>query len=104
MTATTFWEKLCVLCKENSTSPSAVAKKIGLNPAASGKWKKGSLPKPDTLIKIATLLNVSPTFLINEKNDIANKDDIVEKIMLLDEQRKDMLDNYVNYLLSLMKE
>lgn len=62
-----FYEKLQKICMDKNTSPSAVARKIGLSNSAATYWKKGSTPKYGTLRKIAKVLDVQPHNLLSDK-------------------------------------
>lgn len=54
----TFYERLLELCSEHNTSPSAVAKKVGLSNAAATYWRRGAVPKLETLVKIGGVFGV----------------------------------------------
>lgn len=54
-----FYERFTQLCKRDDVSPAAVAKEIGLSNSATTYWKKGAVPKYDTLIKLANYFHVS---------------------------------------------
>lgn len=51
-----FYDNLKRLCKERGTSPSAIAKQIGLGNSAATYWKRGAIPKHDTILSIADAL------------------------------------------------
>lgn len=59
-----FYERLCLLCKENNTSVSSMLKKLGLSTGSTGNWKKGQLPKGDILMKIADYLDTSIDYIV----------------------------------------
>lgn len=59
-----FWNVLYKLCEENSTKPYVVAKAIGASNAVCTKWKNGSIPNGETLLKLANYFNVSVDFLL----------------------------------------
>lgn len=62
-----FYDTLKEICKENHTSPSAVALAIGMSKSNVTEWKKGRSPKLDTVIKIAKHLSISAAELIPEE-------------------------------------
>lgn len=62
-----FYEKLQKICADKHTSPSAVARKIGLSNSAATYWKKGSTPKAETLRQLAEALGVSEQELYSDK-------------------------------------
>lgn len=59
-----FYDNLKRLCKEKGTSPSAIAKQIGLGNSAATYWKRGSLPKYETVLSIAAALDCDPWTLV----------------------------------------
>lgn len=65
-----FFERLCQLCKENDTSPNAVAKKLSISSGSVTAWKKnGTNPRTDTAQKIADYFHVSLDYLLGNVND-----------------------------------
>lgn len=54
-----FWETFKKLCELNNTTPNGVCAKLGLSTAAATHWKNGSLPRMETLMKLAEYFNVS---------------------------------------------
>lgn len=59
-----FFDRISALCKERGTSPSAVAREIGLNNSSATYWKRGSIPKGDTLQKLAIYFGVTTDYLL----------------------------------------
>ncbi|MEH2939054.1 helix-turn-helix domain-containing protein [Lawsonibacter sp. JLR.KK007] len=59
-----FYEQFLVLCQKNGTSPAAVARALGLGNSTTTVWKKGSIPKGDTLQKLADYFGVSVDYLL----------------------------------------
>lgn len=59
-----FWNVLYRLCEENNTKPYVVAKAIGSSNAVCTKWKNGSIPNGETLLKLANYFNVSVDYLL----------------------------------------
>ena len=62
-----FYENLQKLCKDRHTSPSAVAAQLGYSNATASKWKKGSIPKRETLLNIAEYFGVTVEYLLREE-------------------------------------
>ena len=54
-----FYENVQELCRQHKTNITRMAKEIGLSNAAAASWKKGSVPKLDTVRKIADHFGVS---------------------------------------------
>lgn len=69
---TVFFTQIESLCKAKHISPSALAKMMNLSPNASGKWRSGSLPKVETVMKIADYFDVSTDFLLYGKERHSN--------------------------------
>lgn len=56
----------------NWKKPNPVAKELGVSSGTVTGWKRGSLPKPEVLSKIASYFNVSVDYLMG-KTDIKEK-------------------------------
>ena len=56
------------LCKENGTTATAIALKLGLSKGNTSSWKKGGNPSADILIKIADELNCTVDVLLGRNN------------------------------------
>lgn len=59
-----FWNVLYKLCEKNSTKPYIVAKEIGVSNSVCTKWKNGSIPNGETLLKLSNYFNVSIDYLL----------------------------------------
>lgn len=59
-----FYDRFIDLCKERNVSPSAVMIAIGLNKSNATFWKKGSVPKGETLRKLADYFGVTVDRLV----------------------------------------
>lgn len=59
-----FYDQFVKLCKARGVSPSAVMVSIGLNKSNATFWKRGSIPKGDTLQKLADYFGVSVDYLL----------------------------------------
>lgn len=62
----TFYEKFLQLCKEKNVKPSMVAQAIGLSNSSATYWKRGAIPKLETIKKIAAYFEVPVTDFFNE--------------------------------------
>lgn len=85
-----FWDRFYSLCIENNTKPNPVAQKLGYSNAICNKWKNGSTPGIDALIKISEYFNVSIEFLIG-KTDI-KKEQVTPTEQPVDEIDKEILE------------
>lgn len=59
-----FWNILYKLCEKNSTKPYIVAKEIGVSNSVCTKWKNGSIPNGETLLKLSNYFGVSIDYLL----------------------------------------
>jgi len=59
-----FYDRFTELCRERNVSPSSVMIAIGLNKSNATFWKKGSVPKGDTLRKLADYFGVTVDSLV----------------------------------------
>lgn len=59
-----FWERLIIMCDKHNCKPNTIAKAIGLSTAVATKWKNGTLPNGESLIKIADYLDCSIDYLL----------------------------------------
>lgn len=64
-----FYENLLELCKRKSIVPSVVAKELGFSSSMPTAWKRGAVPKADTLQKIADYFKVTTDQLLNDLPD-----------------------------------
>ena len=53
-----FYAHLKAICTKQNTTPTAVVKKLGLSTGKVTAWKNGSIPKIETLKKLAETLSV----------------------------------------------
>lgn len=80
------------LCKENGTTATAIALKLGLSKGNTSSWKKGGNPSADILIKIADELNCTVDILLGRKHCCPNLDEdeavLIENFSKLGEKDK----------------
>lgn len=57
------------ICHEKGTSPTAVCLKIGLSSSKVNLWNKGSLPKPEVLVKLAQELDCTVMEFFADETD-----------------------------------
>lgn len=68
-----FYQNLTRLCREKRTTPTAAAKAVGLSSAAPVYWKRGSIPKADTVQKLADFLGVTVNDLLSDNSATPSK-------------------------------
>lgn len=59
-----FWSILIELCNQRNMKPNQVGKQLGISSASFTKWKNGSIPTVDALIKLSQYFNVSIDYLV----------------------------------------
>lgn len=59
------YENILSLCKQRGISITRLSVEIGVGNSAPTKWKRGSIPRMDTLEKIADYFGVSVSFLLS---------------------------------------
>lgn len=59
-----FYEILYAFCAQKGIKPNTVAKALGLSTATATKWKNGSVPNGEVLIKLADYLDCSIDYLL----------------------------------------
>lgn len=70
-----FWEIYFHLCSEKGESPNSVAKKLSIASGTVTEWKRGRVPRPGTLKKIADYFGVSVNELLGQpKTDETSTD------------------------------
>ena len=73
-----FYEIFLKLCNQNNIKPNNVTKALGLSNATATDWKKGSVPRDTTLLKIADYFGVSVAYLKGEEETTVPMGDEVE--------------------------
>lgn len=59
-----FWERFYKLCIDNNTKPLPVVKELKIAAGSITKWKNGSVPNADTVLKLAEYFGVSTDYLL----------------------------------------
>lgn len=76
-----FYDRFVDLCKAQGKSPAAVAREIGLSNSSTTTWKRGAIPKGETLQKLADYFGVSIDFLLNltdgDKDELQIAEDLL---------------------------
>lgn len=81
-----FFKKLEKLVKENDITMNKLAKNAGFSQANTDRWKKGSMPNTEALIKICKYLNVSADYLLDLENEAPPPQ--------LTDQEQEMINNF----------
>ena len=73
-----FYENYVRLCNLVNKSPSAVALEIGIAKPTVSRWKTGSIPNTETLLKVADYFGVSVSDLTREEKEKSSTPEGVE--------------------------
>ena len=77
----TFYERLQKLCRGQNTTPSAVAKLLGISTGSVSAWKTGAVPSSMSLNKLSTYFGVTVDYLLNGTETVVYEtSDIEEEI------------------------
>lgn len=76
-----FYENIKIMCKQNKTSITKLCSEIGLSSGVLSKWKSGSIPNGETLIKIADYLNCSVDFILGRTETSRLVKDIPDQVI-----------------------
>lgn len=91
-----FWDTFYLECIRHMTKPNPLAKEIGISSGVVTKWKNGSIPNGEQLIKIADYLDVSVDYLLgrdrNSAPDDAIRGAVIERVRhMSDDQARRLL-------------
>ena len=64
-----FWERFYDLCIKKGTKPNPLAKDIGISSGVITKWKSGSIPNGEMLIKISDYFDCSIDYLLGRTDN-----------------------------------
>lgn len=62
-----FYENVKELCRENRTNITSLMKELSMSTSMPTSWKKGAVPKADTVQKIADHFGVSVDYLLRDE-------------------------------------
>ena len=66
---TVFYDRFSALCEKYEETPNSFAKKNGIPSGSITAWKKGSMPRPATLDKIASSFGVTVGYLLGTEEE-----------------------------------
>lgn len=64
-----FWKRFYELCEKLNIKPNTLAKEIGISSGILTKWKNGTIPSGEMLIKIADYLDCSVDYLLGRTDN-----------------------------------
>lgn len=59
-----FWDQFTKLCNERNIKPNPLGRELGFSSGVVTKWKQGSFPNTETLMKLAKYFGVSIDYLV----------------------------------------
>lgn len=83
-----FYDNFKKLCENNNEKPTPVAQKLGCTSSNVALWKKGSVPRPAVLQKIADYFGVSTQMLLFGPDESIKNERPVEDRALTDKQKE----------------
>lgn len=64
-----FWERFYALCLKKGTKPNPLGSKIGISSGVITKWKNGTIPNGETLIRLADEFDCSVDYLLGRTDE-----------------------------------
>lgn len=64
-----FWERFYALCLANGKKPLQIVKELSIASGIITKWKKGTIPNGETLIKLSEYLECSVDYLLGRTDE-----------------------------------
>lgn len=95
-----FWDNFYLLCQKINKKPLNVVSELGISSGSITKWKNGTLPRGETLSKLASYFGVSVDYLLGKEVDQTSDD---QKIKELTEMVADMSDDQFSQLAAYAK-
>ena len=107
-----FWDAFYALCTRNGEKPNNVAQKLKISSGVVTKWKNGSIPNIEALIKLSDYFQVSIDFLLgrsdsqtlyqqNNEGNIVNGDNTNSPLTITkNDQPEDEMQKEISSILS----
>lgn len=92
-----FWSILIELCNKKNMKPNQVGKQLGISSASFTKWKNGSTPTVDALMKLSEYFNVSIDYLVYGQSPATLEAQSAPKndgVFITDKNEKLLIENY----------
>lgn len=92
-----FWSVLIELCNQRNMKPNQVGKELGISSASFTKWKNGSIPTVDALIKLSEYFNVSIDYLVSGRIPTTIEGHAapeIDGVYITDKNEKLLIENY----------
>lgn len=88
-----FYSNFEIICRKNSTTPTAVVKQLQLSTSKITAWKNGSIPKAEILEKLAKYFDISVSCFFADEKVIPTTDEenLLNLFRQLDSERKNRL-------------
>jgi transcriptional regulator with XRE-family HTH domain len=69
-----FYERLKEACADKGTTPTALAKKLGISTGNTGRWDKGKVPGGEILFMMSEELGVTSDYLLGIDKPVAQEE------------------------------
>lgn len=89
-----FWSKLIELCNSKGLRPNQIGKELGISSASFTKWKNGTMPNVEMLIKLADYFNVSLDYLVLGTENSNKKAPENEGLLITDKNECLLIQHY----------
>lgn len=93
-----FWSTLIELCDQKNMKPNQVGKELGISSASFTKWKNGSTPTLDALMKLSEYFNVSIDYLAYGNQDANGRQNFIkvgpDAIIVTDQNERLLIQHY----------
>lgn len=104
-----FWQRFYALCKQQNSTPNAIAKKLSISSGSVTAWKCGRVPNSTTLQLIADYFSVSVDYLIGNENPpqpflTPKEAELMRRMQDLDDEQAAKLIEYMEFLLQQRKK
>ena len=92
-----FWNQFTKLCNERNIKPNPLGRELGFSSGVVTKWKQGSYPNTETLMKLAKYFDVSIDYLVfgeeTENGRVSVRTD-VNAIVVTDQNERLLIRHY----------
>lgn len=64
-----FWERFVLECERKGIKPNPAAKEMGISSATLTKWSKNTMPRADSLNRVASYFGVTSDYLLGKTDE-----------------------------------
>ena len=97
-----FWDRFYALCVKSNTRPNPVAKQLDISSGVITKWKNGTIPNGETLMKLSDYFDCSIDYILGKSDKLNGNDlSIKEKELISRYRNKPEMQSAIDRLLGL---